>query len=95
MSVTRATGRSHVTSAVAERAHQLLEENRVRLLRFEDGRPGAVVMGRTDDYYVVFTTVGVECECWPGLQDGEARCSHAVAALVAWEESRLALAAQR
>lgn len=76
-----------VSAAIAEQASWLLEQGRVRLLLHEDESPGAVVLGRTADYVVRFDQFGAYCECWPGLLDGDVRCSHVVASMIAWHES--------
>lgn len=82
-----------ISSSVAQRADELLADRRVRLATWHGGVvAGAVILGRTDDYEVYFSPDGVQCTCRAGSDHGwtEPRCSHAVAAMVAWHEHMLA-----
>jgi hypothetical protein len=70
---------------LVDRTHRLLAENRVALVVGWEQR-AAVVNGLTGWYVVRAFRDRVECDCQAG-QAGET-CSHALAAMVCWQESR-------
>jgi hypothetical protein len=72
-----------VTAELVEKVHRLLEHRRVLLVR---GQAAAVVIGDTEVYDVVAVPSGVACTCLAA--GGGQVCSHALAAMVAWQEAR-------
>lgn len=71
-----------VTPAMAEKAHNLLDQHRVLIVLGDPGR--ALVIGDSGVYEVVATATGVRCNCPAGQMLRQ--CSHRFAALVAWAE---------
>jgi hypothetical protein len=69
-----------VTAELAEKVHRLLEQRRVLLA----GRAAAIVVGDSGVYDVVAVPSGVACTC---VAAGGRPCSHALAAMVAWQEA--------
>ena len=73
------------SEAVLLKAQRLVEENRVYLSRRHSNL--AAVCGDTDHYEVWASEEGVQCECYADSAPRPVpRCSHAVAAMVAWWE---------
>jgi hypothetical protein len=75
-----------LTDVMAEKVHDLLEQNRVTLVVGYEGQ-AAIVAGATAWYTVKATRHGITCECQAAAGMESATCSHAIAAMVAWAEA--------
>jgi hypothetical protein len=69
-----------VTDALAEKVHRLVEQRRVLLV---EGQAEALVIGDSGPHRVVAGRFDVVCSCIAG---GRGDCSHALVAMVAWQE---------
>ena len=69
-----------MTPGMADKVHRLLDERRVLLV---EGQAQALVIGDTGPHTVTAGPSDVVCTCIAGTQG---RCSHTLAAMVAWAE---------